>query len=92
MPYETPTPPVHDVYSGQVEAWVASGRVEVAVFNRYSRGAVRGAEMMSRTERPSSDRGLGAGYECQAYGFDRISTMASRRPKLLASSEGPPSP
>lgn len=41
---------VHEAYSGQVEAWVANGRVEVAVFNRYRRGAVRGAELVSRTE------------------------------------------
>lgn len=41
---------VHEAYSGQVEAWVANGRVEVAVFNRYRRGAVRGAELVSRAE------------------------------------------
>ncbi|MFO1157714.1 MAG: LysR family transcriptional regulator [Reyranellaceae bacterium] len=41
---------VHEAYSGQVEAWVANGRVEVAIFNRYRRGAVRGAELVSRAE------------------------------------------
>ncbi|MBX9945452.1 MAG: LysR family transcriptional regulator [Reyranella sp.] len=39
---------VHEAYSGQVEEWVASGRVEVAIFNRYRRGAVRGAERVMR--------------------------------------------
>ncbi|MFI5001188.1 MAG: LysR family transcriptional regulator [Reyranellales bacterium] len=39
---------VHEAYSGQVEEWVAGGRVEVAVFNRYRRGAVRGAEAVQR--------------------------------------------
>jgi DNA-binding transcriptional LysR family regulator len=41
---------VHEAYSGQVEEWVANGRVEVAVFNRYRRGVVRGAEAVSRTD------------------------------------------
>ena len=39
---------VHEAYSGQVEEWVATGRVEVAIFNRYRRGAVRGAEPVMR--------------------------------------------
>lgn len=39
---------VHEAYSGQVEEWVASGRAEVAIFNRYRRGAVRGAETVMR--------------------------------------------
>jgi DNA-binding transcriptional LysR family regulator len=41
---------VHEAYSGQVEAWVANGRVEVAVFNRYRRGTIRGAELLSRSD------------------------------------------
>lgn len=41
---------VHEAYSGQIEEWVATGRIEVAVFNRYRRGAVRGAEAVSRTD------------------------------------------
>jgi DNA-binding transcriptional LysR family regulator len=41
---------VHEAYSGQIEAWVAHGRVEVALFNRYRRGTVRGAELVSRCD------------------------------------------
>jgi len=41
---------VHEAYSGQVESWIANGQVEVAVFNRYRRGIVRGAEAVSRTD------------------------------------------
>lgn len=42
---------VHEAYSGQIEAWVANGQVEVAVFNRYRRGTViRGADLMARTD------------------------------------------
>jgi DNA-binding transcriptional LysR family regulator len=32
-------------YSGQVEEWLASGRVDIGLFNRYGRGSVRGAEL-----------------------------------------------
>jgi LysR family nitrogen assimilation transcriptional regulator len=39
----------HEVFSGQVEEWVASGRVDVGLFNRYNRGAVRGAEALLRS-------------------------------------------
>jgi LysR family nitrogen assimilation transcriptional regulator len=41
---------VHEAYSGQVEGWIANGHIEVAVFNRYRRGTVRGAEVVSRTD------------------------------------------
>lgn len=40
----------HEAYSGQIEDWLTSGRVEVALFNRYRRGAVRGAEAVLRTD------------------------------------------
>ncbi len=41
---------VHEGYSGEVEAWVADGRAEVAVFNRYRRGAIRGAEAVLHSD------------------------------------------
>lgn len=37
-------------YSGQVEEWLASGRVEIAIYNRYRRGRVANAEALARTE------------------------------------------
>ena len=37
-------------YSGQVEEWLASGRVDIALFNRVRRGKVRDAEPIIRTE------------------------------------------
>ena len=37
-------------YSGQVEEWLASGRVEIAIYNRYRRGRVANAEVLARTE------------------------------------------
>lgn len=40
---------VHEAYSGQVEAWLAAGQVQVALFNRYRGGAVRGAERVAES-------------------------------------------
>jgi len=37
-------------YSGQVEEWLAAGRVEIAIYNRYRRGRVANAEALARTE------------------------------------------
>lgn len=41
---------VHEAYSGQVEGWIANGQIEVAVFNRYRRGTLRGAEPVARAD------------------------------------------
>jgi LysR family nitrogen assimilation transcriptional regulator len=41
---------VHEAYSGQVEDWLASGRIEIGLFNRYRTGSVRGAERVLRSE------------------------------------------
>jgi LysR family nitrogen assimilation transcriptional regulator len=37
-------------YSGQVEEWLASGRVEIGIYNRYRRGRIANAEILARTE------------------------------------------
>lgn len=37
-------------YSGQVEDWLASGRVDIGLFNRYGRGTVRGAELFLNSD------------------------------------------
>ena len=34
-----------EAYSGQVEEWLATGRVDIGIFNRYSRASPRGAEL-----------------------------------------------
>lgn len=39
----------HEGFSGQVEQWLASGRVDVGLFNRYGRGAVSGAQALVRS-------------------------------------------
>jgi DNA-binding transcriptional LysR family regulator len=37
-------------YSGTVEEWLASGRIDVGLFNRYGRGARPGAELFLRAD------------------------------------------
>lgn len=37
-------------YSGQVEEWLASGRIDIGLFNRYGRGTVRGAELFLQAD------------------------------------------
>lgn len=41
---------VQEAYSGQVEEWLANGRVEVGLFNRYRKGSVRDAEPLIGAE------------------------------------------
>ncbi len=37
-------------YSGQVEEWLAAGRVEIAIYNRYRRGRIASAEPLARAD------------------------------------------
>jgi DNA-binding transcriptional LysR family regulator len=39
-----------EAYSGQVEEWLASGRVEVGIYNRYRRGSIAKSEVLARTD------------------------------------------
>jgi DNA-binding transcriptional LysR family regulator len=39
-----------EAYSGQIEEWLASGRVEIAIYNRYRRGRVANAEALARSD------------------------------------------
>jgi LysR family nitrogen assimilation transcriptional regulator len=39
-----------EAYSGQVEEWLASGRIEIAIYNRYRRGRVANAEPLARAD------------------------------------------
>jgi DNA-binding transcriptional LysR family regulator len=39
-----------EAYSGQVEEWLASGRVEIGIHNRYRRGRVANAEVLARAD------------------------------------------
>jgi DNA-binding transcriptional LysR family regulator len=39
-----------EAYSGDVETWLAEGRVDIGIFNRYGHGRVRDAEMLLESE------------------------------------------
>lgn len=39
-----------EAYSGQIEEWLADGRIDIGLFNRYRRGAVRGAELFLESD------------------------------------------
>jgi DNA-binding transcriptional LysR family regulator len=41
---------VYEAYSGQIEDWLASGRVEVGFLNRFRAGKMRGAEKVLQSE------------------------------------------
>lgn len=40
----------NEAYSGQVEEWLAAGRVEIAIYNRYRGGRVANAEPLMRAD------------------------------------------
>ncbi len=39
-----------EAYSGQVEEWLASGRIEIGIHNRYRRGRVADSEVLARAD------------------------------------------
>ncbi len=38
-----------EAYSGQVEEWLNTGRIDIGIFNRYGRAKVRGAELFAES-------------------------------------------
>jgi len=41
---------VYEAYSGQIEDWLASGRVDIGLFHRFGSGKARGAEKVLQSE------------------------------------------
>jgi len=41
---------VYEAYSGQIEDWLASGRIEIGLIHRFRAGKVRGAEKVLQSE------------------------------------------
>ena len=39
-----------EAYSGEIEKWLAAGRLQIGIFNRYGSGKVRGAELLMQSE------------------------------------------
>jgi len=77
-----------EAYSGQVEEWLASGRVEIAIYNRYRRGRVANAQALARAEvhlvvgrsHPMARR-----REINARAFAEIAFVMPVRPNSLTS-------
>jgi DNA-binding transcriptional LysR family regulator len=77
-----------EAYSGQVEEWLAAGRVEIAIYNRYRRGRVANAEALARTDVhliARSDHPMARRRELAVRSFAEIPLAMPVRPNSLTS-------
>jgi DNA-binding transcriptional LysR family regulator len=77
-----------EAYSGQVEEWLAAGRVEIALYNRYRRGRVANAEALARSEMHLIARGdhpLARRRELAVRGLAEVALAMPVRPNSLTS-------
>jgi len=77
-----------EAYSGQVEEWLAAGRVEIALYNRYRRGRVANAEALARSEMHLIARGdhpLARRRELAVRGLADVALAMPVRPNSLTS-------
>ena len=77
-----------EAYSGQVEEWLAAGRVEIALYNRYRRGRVANAEALARSEMHLIARGdhpLARRRELAVRGHAEVALAMPVRPNSLTS-------
>jgi LysR family transcriptional regulator, nitrogen assimilation regulatory protein len=77
-----------EAYSGQVEEWLAAGRVEIAIYNRYRRGRVAHAEALARSEMHVIARGdypLARRRELPLRGLADVALAMPVRPNSLTS-------
>ena len=77
-----------EAYSGQVEEWLAAGRVEIALYNRYRRGRVAKAEALARSEMHLIARGdhpLARRRELAVRGLAEVALAMPVRPNSLTS-------
>lgn len=75
-------------YSGQVEEWLAAGRVEIAIYNRYRRGRVASADALARTEVhliTRRDHGMARRREVAVRSLAEIPLALPVRPNSLTS-------
>lgn len=73
-------------YSGEVEEWLAAGRVDIGLFNRYGRARVRGAELLLESDivlaaRRGSVQITGPTVSFRA--LDRVPLVLPSRPNSL---------
>jgi LysR family transcriptional regulator, nitrogen assimilation regulatory protein len=77
-----------EAYSGQVEEWLAAGRVEIAIYNRYRRGRIANAEVLARSEMHLIARGdhpLARRRELALRGLADVALAMPVRPNSLTS-------
>jgi LysR family nitrogen assimilation transcriptional regulator len=77
-----------EAYSGQVEEWLASGRVEIAIYNRYRRGRVANAEPLARADVhliARRDHPMARRREVSVRSFAEIALAMPVRPNSLTS-------
>jgi DNA-binding transcriptional LysR family regulator len=79
---------VFEGYSGHVEEWLASGRVDVGLFNRYGRGTVRGAELFLESDVVLATRRAGSpirGATIPFRALEGLPLVVPARPNALVS-------
>jgi LysR family nitrogen assimilation transcriptional regulator len=79
---------VLEAYSGQVEEWLASGRVEIAIYNRYRTGRVANAEPLARADVhliARRDHPMARRRELSVRSFAEIALAMPVRPNSLTS-------
>jgi LysR family transcriptional regulator, nitrogen assimilation regulatory protein len=77
-----------EAYSGQVEEWLASGRIEIGIYNRYRRGSIAKSEVLARTDVhliARRDHPMGRRRELAVRGFAEIPLAMPVRPNSLTS-------
>jgi LysR family nitrogen assimilation transcriptional regulator len=77
-----------EAYSGQVEEWLGSGRVEIAIYNRYRRGRVANAEALARADVhliARRDHPMARRRELTVRSFAEIALAMPVRPNSLTS-------
>jgi LysR family transcriptional regulator, nitrogen assimilation regulatory protein len=77
-----------EAYSGQVEEWLASGRVEIAIYNRYRRGGVANAQALARADVhliAGCNHPMARRREVAARAFAEIAFVMPVRPNSLTS-------
>jgi len=77
-----------EAYSGQVEEWLASGRIEIGIHNRYRRGRVANAEVLARADVHLIARGdhpMARRREIPVRSFAEIPLAMPIRPNNLTS-------
>jgi LysR family transcriptional regulator, nitrogen assimilation regulatory protein len=77
-----------EAYSGQVEEWLASGRVEIAIYNRYRRGSIANAFTLARADVHlivGRNHPLARRREIAGRAFGEIAFVVPVRPNSLTS-------